>query len=140
MLQKVNTALLVAILGVLVFVALRPQQGRYYFAKGGDYLAVLDTATGELDFRTIEYLKHIDERKKWRADQEKAKAEAARLERETAHLFWLVKNCPDILAGKVQPRTTDTQGRFDPYEDERWVKSDRQKCEQWERDTRPVSE
>ena len=135
MLQKVNTVLLVAILGVLVFVALRPQPGRYHYARGIGYtMAVLDTATGELDFRSIEFLEYEDEIEEWRKGQKKAKAEAAKVKREIAHAFWLLKNCPDILAGKVQPRSTDTQARFDPSRDARWVKSDRQKCEEWQKD------
>ena len=143
MLQKINTALLVAILGVLVFLALRPQQGRYHYIQSINPIA-FDTATGQLV-----YIANSPNLRAWYDEQEaEEKAEEARkkAEEEGAQNKWLESNCPDVLAGKVsaspQPRTPRKKTGFSPEEFIGSISAgpSREECEKWQQAKRPDAE
>ena len=93
MLQKVNTVLLVAILGVLVFVALRPQPNRFRYLTS---LApgVFDTATGKLTLPQV-----AQEYQEWDAAR---RTESAELQE---------RYCSEALAGTLQFPFTDLVSR-----------------------------
>ena len=101
MFQKVNTALLVAILGVLVFLHVQQQftpqlqAGRYQYISGIESVpTLLDTATGEFVL-----MKLSAELKKWRADKN-ANQQA---ESESLTLYYqerMQRYCSALLSGK----------------------------------------
>lgn len=111
--QYVNTALLLAILGLLVFLILRPQPGRYQWVDDAEpYL--LDTATGELVV--------LGASEEARAHYQKRKAEE-RERKEEAREAWLDENCAAILAGRSRGLWPGT-----------WLPPDegqRRECEEW---------
>ncbi len=131
MLQKINTALLVAILGVLVFVALRPQQGRY--VPYGLRQNLIDTATGEVVPVT---------RSRALADQENART-ARREVKEQAELEEHLKaTCPDILSAPV-PSLEGKAGSFDRELSEiqrGGFQRHKQECEEWQQAQRTDAE
>lgn len=118
--QKLNTALLLIAIALLVGLWVRPQPGRYR-QLGEDYRPyLLDTATGELVVLKAE-------KAKAQYRQEKEREEA---EQKAARDKWLAENCPDILAGawtRKFPKREFPNSLLSPEEDVR------QECEEWQR-------
>ena len=131
MLQKVNTVLLVAILGVLVFVALRPQQGRY--VPYGLRQNLIDTATGEVV--PAPWSQALTDQENARTTRQEAKEQAEREER-------LKATCPDILSASV-PSLKGRRGSFDREISEiqrGFAQDNKQECQEWQQAQRTAAE
>ncbi len=155
MLQKVNTALLVAILGVLVFVALRPQPNRFRYLTS---LApgVFDTATGKLTLPQVS-----QESQEWDIANRSETAELQRVycsealagtlqfpftdlvshdacEKIAAQKRWLDENCAAVLARTLKvPRSNSVAIR---QLHNRMAIRHELECQEWEQAQRTASD
>ena len=119
--QKLNTALLVIVVGLLVGLWLRPQPGRYQFpSKSEPYM--FDTATGRFVM-----LRVSDEVKGHMKAKKETEERVAREAREK----WLKENCPSILAKNPLPEVANES--LAALFERAGYEQERRECEEWQR-------
>ena len=87
--KNLDTALLLVVIALLLVLVLRPQAGRYQYAKG-NLFRFLDTATGTVGL--MKFSNEIEKRNKELAKRREQESERKRTK-------WLGQNCPTVLAG-----------------------------------------